>query len=302
MNVMELGVLFLLFVMPQTEPPSKEEMSESVEADSVSAAVIDETSAPVAATLATDVARPVATAPNAPEIQGYSDLVFVPSPGQSLNTEGQWLVDWGEVNAGETVDLTVEFSNPGTETLQIVEVNPSCGCTWSDYSSSVEPGGTGTVTLHVSTANMSGAVQRSARIRTDSTLTPEIQVILRGQVIPFLTVSPESLRFDTIDASQGVPSGTSTSTLEVRPGPALTEGLSSLRVEIPLNAQAALSANVSQDGDHWDVVFTLDHAAAYNSVERLEGQFAYPFNHSLMLYWNDGEQNQRLRVSAPISM
>ena len=71
--------------------------------------------------------------------------------------------DFGKVTSGEAVRHDFVFTNIGTDTLEIKEVRPGCGCTTAgNWDKRVEPGKTGAIPLQFNSAGFGGTVTKSA--------------------------------------------------------------------------------------------------------------------------------------------
>ena len=68
------------------------------------------------------------------------------------------MYDFGKVKSGELVKYTYVFTNVGGATLQVSNVQASCGCTTAgEWTRQVEPGQTGSIPIQFN----SGQLQRS---------------------------------------------------------------------------------------------------------------------------------------------
>src|SRR5689334_22874776 len=99
-----------------------------------------------------------------PGVNTGSSAAAVPAPstgGPQIQFDNQ-VYDFGKVTAGDVVKHTFVFTNTGTQTLELSDVHPSCGCTTAgDWTRKVEPGQTGSIPLQVNTANFNGAVTKT---------------------------------------------------------------------------------------------------------------------------------------------
>jgi hypothetical protein len=70
-----------------------------------------------------------------------------PDPNAAAIEFTETLHDFGNVQAGDKVTCTFEFTNTGKTALVVTKAQPGCGCTVSEWTKTpVEPGQTGTVT------------------------------------------------------------------------------------------------------------------------------------------------------------
>ncbi len=94
--------------------------------------------------------------------------------------------DFGEVQQGEVVTVTLPVRNVGTAALHVKTVATSCGCTSAKVEPDViPPQGEGTLTAWYNSGLHpdEGAIWRVVYITTDDPQTPEVKVDLRATVI-----------------------------------------------------------------------------------------------------------------------
>lgn len=88
---------------------------------------------------------------------------------------------FGDVAPGTPLEYAFEIKNTGDAPLQILKVKPACGCTTSEYDTTIAPGGTGHVALAVKyTKHYKGSVAKSARVDTNDPLHPTMNLVLRA--------------------------------------------------------------------------------------------------------------------------
>lgn len=76
--------------------------------------------------------------------------------------------DFGTIKDGEKVEHVFKFKNTSNVPLIVTGVQPSCGCTASDYTKEpVAPGGTGTVSLTFDSSGKPGAQNKSATVKAN---------------------------------------------------------------------------------------------------------------------------------------
>lgn len=75
------------------------------------------------------------------------------------------LYDFGQVKQGEIVKAKFKVSNTGDVPLNIVRVEPSCGCTVANYTKEpILPGETGFVSGEVNTNGFLGEIRKSLSV------------------------------------------------------------------------------------------------------------------------------------------
>lgn len=99
--------------------------------------------------------------------------------------------DFGKVKSGEPVKYTYYFTNTGTDTLYLTNVQPSCGCTTAgDWSRKVDPGQTGTIPIQFNSANYGGQVLKTITVTSNDKDQHSIGLQLKGTVWKPVDVSP----------------------------------------------------------------------------------------------------------------
>ena len=75
---------------------------------------------------------------------------------------------FGNVKAGTPLTYTFEVKNQGEGGLEILSVNPSCGCTTSKFDKTIAPGKSGGITLAIEkTEGYKGEMTKTATVNTN---------------------------------------------------------------------------------------------------------------------------------------
>ncbi len=113
--------------------------------------------------------------------------------------------DFGKVTVGKTLKHVFSFSNSGSSTLEILEVEPTCGCqAVSLTTKQIEPGKSGQIEVHVDTTVMIGAVTESINIITNDPLRPSILLTIKVDVQPEISLSSPSIYFGDVPKGKEV--------------------------------------------------------------------------------------------------
>lgn len=107
----------------------------------------------------------------------------------------QPVVDAGKVPVGEDIEAVFTIENQGTAPLEITQVQPACGCTVAEYDETIAPGAKGTVKAVVDTTSILGPNAKAITIYTNDLENPRIQLTVKSDVQPFLTMEPGYARF-----------------------------------------------------------------------------------------------------------
>ncbi|MCG3136576.1 MAG: Thiol-disulfide oxidoreductase ResA [Phycisphaerae bacterium] len=158
-------------------------------------------------------ATPPTTAPAGEEITGEEEtegLITSTQPGEnikgvdslfSMDSE-QMTHNFGEFWVGGLLEHTFEFTNTGTESLELVKVRPSCGCTLAgEFTKSVPPGGKGTIPITVDSKRVHGQFTKSISVQTNSRTQPNIVLRITGTVKQYLDVQPAAAQFGQLKAN-----------------------------------------------------------------------------------------------------
>ncbi|MDO8539547.1 MAG: DUF1573 domain-containing protein [Opitutaceae bacterium] len=104
--------------------------------------------------------------------------------------------DFGEIKRPEIVAHTFVFSNVGNATLEVMDVQLSCGCTTvGDWDRQVAPGGTGRIPIQLSSVTLSGAVTRAITVSCNDPLQPRSVLRLNATVLTPIDVNPSTVIF-----------------------------------------------------------------------------------------------------------
>lgn len=104
------------------------------------------------------------------------------------------LHDYGKIQETDGIaSYKFEFTNTGSAPLIIQQVNPTCGCTSSDYTKKpVMPGEKGFISSEYNPANRPGPFDKTIRVYSNSIENPNIVLRIKGDVI----AKPRSIEDD----------------------------------------------------------------------------------------------------------
>jgi hypothetical protein len=111
-------------------------------------------------------------------------------------SEKNW--DFGSIPKGSIVAHAYKIKNTGTDTLQITNVKPTCGCTLAPLSSnSIAPGQEADLTANFNSEKFNGRVNKAINIDCSDPIQPYIKVLFSAIINnPLLTVTPEPAEVD----------------------------------------------------------------------------------------------------------
>lgn len=145
-----------------------------------------------AITLAAMLAAPVVASAQAPSASQQSSA----APRLTLVDP---LKDFGTVAKGSQIDWSFSIRNTGNADLEILSVQPTCGCTVAEFDKVIKPGQTGKVVAHVDTTQFSGPIQKAVNIRTNDPDNPNAQLTINAVVKPYVEAHPAGfVRFNLL--------------------------------------------------------------------------------------------------------
>lgn len=111
--------------------------------------------------------------------------------------------DAGKILDAESVPLSFEFKNTGSEPLEIRYVKPSCGCTATEMDQTVfAPGETGTIKVEFDPKGKQGAVRRAITVYTNSESKPVHTIYVAAEVQQIVAREPSVVAFSMLEKGQ----------------------------------------------------------------------------------------------------
>jgi hypothetical protein len=107
--------------------------------------------------------------------------------------------DFGTVPKGEVLNWDFTIKNTGDEDLQILRVQPACGCTVAEFDSVIAPGQTGRVVAQLRTESFQGPINKPISIQSNDPDSPTTQVAIKAIVKPYVEAHPAGfIRFNLL--------------------------------------------------------------------------------------------------------
>jgi hypothetical protein len=127
-------------------------------------------------------------------------MAMSPMPGQDkvpVMAIDDPVKDFGKVLQGEILKHVFSFSNRGSGELEVLGIEPSCGCQAASLSAKrIQAGQSGQIEALLDTAGLTGAVDKPIHIVTNDPLRPTVSLSMRADVQPEITVSSPSIYFE----------------------------------------------------------------------------------------------------------
>jgi len=138
-----------------------------------------------------------------------ADPVFPATPGNTAAAQArrvgpqivfeEEVINFGRVEHGRRIPHTFRFTNTGSKLLEILNVDPACGCTRAGaWDRTVAPAQSGQIPLELDTTGMVGGVRRSIKVTTNVPSRRELRLWLEGEVEAALSAEPASLAFGVL--------------------------------------------------------------------------------------------------------
>jgi hypothetical protein len=99
------------------------------------------------------------------------------------------------VPVGHQIVHDFVIRNEGTAPLEIISVQPACGCTVAEFDRTIAPGAAGKVHAILDTATFAGAIAKGITVLTNDPARPRLELTVKARVQPYLFVDPGYARF-----------------------------------------------------------------------------------------------------------
>ena len=100
--------------------------------------------------------------------------------------------DFGKINGGDVVKHEFFFTNVGSQTLEVSNVQPSCGCTTAgEWSRTVAPGKTGSIPIQFNSGTYSGPVEKSITVTCNDPNQPVVILQIKSTIWRPVDVAPQ---------------------------------------------------------------------------------------------------------------
>lgn len=110
--------------------------------------------------------------------------------------------DFGKVVQGKAVEHTFVIENKGAAPLNILSVQPSCGCTTAPISqNTVEPGKTTEIKAKFDSSRADGSVHKTINVSSNDPDNPGYTLEITGTVIKLYETVPPRVNFNRVNKS-----------------------------------------------------------------------------------------------------
>lgn len=146
--------------------------------------------------------EPTPPSGSAPDVSANGPTRPIDSGGPVLSFQTQ-SHDFGDVLDFGSHDVEFPFVNAGTETLQVFEVRPTCGCTTTKLQKKIFAPGEGDTLRLTYSPKSSGRQVKKVMIRSNDPVNPLQSVEISADVTPVIKINPPSFSFGSIDIGDG---------------------------------------------------------------------------------------------------
>jgi len=118
------------------------------------------------------------------------------------------------VTDGETIQQIFKFTNKGNATLEILGINPSCGCASTLLSADkIAPGRSGQIEVKITTKDMTALsatltetvnISKTVTVSTNDPKQPQVVLTITGIVAPEIALSEPQIYFGSVARGQEV--------------------------------------------------------------------------------------------------
>lgn len=104
--------------------------------------------------------------------------------------------DFGELLRGTIAEKKVLIKNTGSESLQLADIEASCGCTGTAPSQrSIPPGQSAVLSISFNSRNFTGKVHKTVTVHSNATNEPRVVIEFTALVIDEILLTPGHLWF-----------------------------------------------------------------------------------------------------------
>jgi len=157
--------------------------------------------------------------------------------------------DFGKIVQGKKIEHIFVIQNRGNATLNVLSVQPSCGCTTAPISQNViEPGKTAEIKSVFDTARFEGVVHKGINVSSNDPDHAIFQLSLAGTIIKLYETLPSFIDFQRINKNSGFETQVTVRGLEGRV-PAITS--------VTLDGDVPVDATFAKKPDTDEYIVTL---------------------------------------------
>ena len=112
--------------------------------------------------------------------------------------------NFGQIYKGQKVEHIYKFENQGNDTLEIIKVKPSCGCTAVILTNkTVLPGETGEIKTTFNSGSNRGNIKKNITVLSNDPDNPNHRLTISGQIIEEISIKPVNINFGSIFLDKG---------------------------------------------------------------------------------------------------
>ena len=155
--------------------------------------------------------------------------------------------DFGKISQDQKASHSYKVTNTGGAPLQIKEIRPSCGCSYTVVGQrNLNPGESTFIEVHFDPKGMTGSIHKSVEVGSDDPVSPKAMLTFEASVTHEIMPSARSVSFNNVPRS-----GLSTSTIRLQSG----EGQPVEVTDARIPGAPYLSCSPQKDGN--DVILNI---------------------------------------------
>jgi hypothetical protein len=154
-------------------------------------------------------------APTFAQAPGAPGPMPTPAPQKPVDPNGPRIsspkptYDFGEAPQNDKVEIEYTLENVGKAELEIIRVNPTCGCTVAaPEKNRLAPGEKTVVKTTFNTQTFDGVVTKAIVVESNDTSNPRFNLTITGRVSQAFRTSTKELNFGSLRKGTAMPDGT----------------------------------------------------------------------------------------------
>ena len=138
-------------------------------------------------------------------------ILLLPAPASTAQVQASKIVfddlvkDFGKSTEGEILTHVFKFANRGDGVLEIIGLQPSCGCTSALLSDNrIPPGQSGQIKVNLNTRGLVGRLVKEVGVVTNDPERPRVRLKLQTRIQPEIHLSERSVYFGVVPMGREV--------------------------------------------------------------------------------------------------
>ena len=182
------------------------------------------------------------------------------------------LHDFGDIDKGQKVNTIFKFVNTGDDTLEILDVGTSCGCTTAKPEKTVyQPGEAGEIPVEFNSQRFNGPITKRITITTNDAESPKTVITIKGFVTVDINHKPASIFFSNAKMGESV-------TQEIAINTTKLSKLEITNIQTRIQPECLTAKLVQVDDKNAKIVVTADGSKFPTGKSRFSGHLTFETN------------------------